>query len=133
VTANNKSRRDRTTESGLSVYYDGSCPLCSAEVGYYKARAGGENLRLVDTSQKGADLGPLLSSQDAMARFHVRQADGTLHSGAAAFEAIWDQLPGWRLIAIIARLPGGQTLLEIFYRMFLRVRPVISACYGKHF
>lgn len=109
-----------------TVYYDGSCPLCTAEIGHYAARDAEERLRFVDVSSAGADLGPDLTRSEAMGRFHVRRPDGALLSGASAFVAIWQALPGWRWAARIARLPGVTPLLEVAYRLFLPIRPALS-------
>ena len=110
----------------LTVYFDGSCPLCTAEIGHYAACRGAERLRFVDVSAPGADPGPGLTSEAALRRFHVRRADGRLLSGAGAFAAIWALLPGWRLAARVAALPGVLRLVELGYRAFLPIRPVLS-------
>ena len=120
-----------TASDRLTVYYDGSCPLCSAEVGFYSSRGGGEKLRLVDVSDHRADLGTNLSSDAAMKRFHVRRSDGNLISGAAAFVAVWDVLPDWKWLAGVARLPGILLLFELSYRIFLRFQPLISTALRK--
>ena len=52
---------------------------------------------------------------------HVTQLDG-----AAAFVAMWERLPGWRWLARLARLPGMLWLLEVIYRGFLRLRPMLQ-------
>ena len=119
------SRRDNPAGK-TTVYFDGSCPLCTAEIGHYASRHGGDQLSFVDVSQVAADCGPGLEVKEAMQRFHVRLPDGRLESGARAFAVIWETLPGWRWLARIARLPGITPLLEVGYRLFLPVRPSLS-------
>ncbi len=87
-------------------------------------------LAFVDVSAPGFDPDPDLSRQEAMRRFHVRHSDGAIESGAAAFIALWDQLPGWKPIARLASLPQLGPVLEVAYRLFLPFRPMISRLYG---
>lgn len=106
------------------VFYDGSCPLCVAEIAHYKARDTGGHLALVDVS-KPVDLPSGLTPDAAMARFHVQTPDGVLQSGARGFAALWDRVPGWRWLARLSRIPGVLTLLEGVYRGFLVLRPAL--------
>src|SRR5206468_3690779 len=80
----------------LSVYYDGGCPLCRAEIDQYRRCAGAERLAFVDVGRETQALGPDLPRAAALRRFHVRTAEGQLVSGAAAFACLWQTLPGWR-------------------------------------
>lgn len=120
------SARQSGEAGSLTVYFDGSCPLCSAEIGHYERRRGSERLCFVDVSDVKADTGPDLKPAAAMRRFHVRRADGQLLSGARAFVAIWQLLPLWRPAARLAALPGVIAVLEIVYRLFLPIRPLFS-------
>lgn len=117
---------EQSENSGPTVYFDGSCPLCTFEIGHYASQMSGDQLNFVDVSRERPDLGSDLSADAAMRRFHVRLADGRLLSGARAFVAIWNTLPGWRWAARIARIPGVTLALEGAYRLFLPVRPVLS-------
>ncbi len=114
----------------LTVYFDGACALCSVEIGHYAGQRGSERLCFVDASAPEAETGPDLQRDAALGRFHVRQANGELLSGARAFVAIWETLPAWRPLARIARLPGVMPVLEIGYRLFLPVRPLLSRIAG---
>lgn len=118
-------------EAALTVYFDGACPLCRVEIDHYAGQDGAEAIAFRDVSAPGADTGPDLCADRAMARFHVRTPDGALLSGAEAFVAIWQTLPGWRWAARLAALPGAMTLLETGYRLFLPVRPTLSRLFGR--
>jgi predicted DCC family thiol-disulfide oxidoreductase YuxK len=114
-----------------TIYFDGSCPLCRAEIGYYRREDSSSALSFVDISQIDASLPFGLTQQSAMQRFHVLDGDGRLLSGVAAFVEVWRRLPGWRWAARVAGLPGAIATLEFGYRLFLRVRPFISRLFGK--
>lgn len=114
-----------------TVFYDGSCPLCRAEIDLYRRQDGEGLIRFVDVSADDAPLDPRLTPAAALARFHVRAADGSLRSGAAAFVTLWSALPAWGVAARVARLPGVTPLLELAYRAFLPVRPLLSRSFGR--
>ncbi len=81
----------------VTVYFDGSCPLCRREIGFYKNSAGSDQIIWQDVSRvSDGQVAGDLSCQQAMARFHVRGADGALKSGAAAFVELWMSLKYWR-------------------------------------
>lgn len=110
----------------VTVYYDGACPLCRAEIAHYRRADAEARLGFVDVSCPEATGPDGVSRAAALARFHVRDAGGRVMSGAAGFVAVWAQLPRWRWAARLARLPGVMAALELGYRGFLPVRPVLS-------
>lgn len=111
----------------VTVYFDGSCPLCRREIGFYKNSAGADQIRWEDISRvlDGQVAGDL-SCQQAMARFHVRAADGSLKSGAAAFVELWLSLKNWYWLGWMFAHPPGVWFLEKCYVGFLRIRPAIQ-------
>lgn len=110
--------------AGLTVFYDGACPLCRREIGFYRDRRGADALDWVDVSAaQEAEVAPGLSREHALARFHVRDRAGRLMSGGAAFAAIWRSLPGFRLLGRLFSLRPLALILERAYRLFLRIRP----------
>ena len=103
----------------LTVFFDGSCPLCTAEIGLYRREDANQAVDFVDISASDARL----DRPAAKARFHVMTASGDLLSGAAAFVEVWRSLPRWRWLARIGSLPLMLPVLELAYRLFLRARP----------
>lgn len=114
------------SDADVAIYFDGSCPLCSFEISHYARQRGADKFVFIDASDLQTSMDARLGRGDAMKRFHVRAADGRLLSGAEAFVAVWDVLPGWRWAARIARLPGALLALEAAYRVFLPLRPWLS-------
>jgi predicted DCC family thiol-disulfide oxidoreductase YuxK len=110
----------------VTVFYDGSCPLCRREIGLYQGSDGAEGIRFCDVSNNAAVLPGNLSRSDAMARFHVTDQNGYTKSGARAFIALWLALPRWRWIGRLASIPPLPFLLEGAYRSFLLVRPAVQ-------
>jgi predicted DCC family thiol-disulfide oxidoreductase YuxK len=106
----------------VTVYYDGSCPLCTKEISLYQRSEGGDSVNWCDVSQSDAQIDGLSQSQ-AMARFHVKSADGVMQDGARAFILLWLSLPRWRWLGRIASVPPIPILLELLYRAFLPIRP----------
>ena len=116
----------------LAVFYDGSCPLCVKEIGFYRRRRGADAIDWIDVSA-GLDAGtapvmaaPGLKRCDAMARFHVMDARGALFSGGDAFARLWSALPAFSLIGRLARLQPIGWALNRAYDGFLRLRPQLQ-------
>ena len=63
-----------------------------------------------------------LTREAAMARLHLRRADGSLVSGAEAFTGLWRVLPQWAWLGRVLGQGPGLWLLEAGYRVFLVVR-----------
>jgi predicted DCC family thiol-disulfide oxidoreductase YuxK len=115
-----------TESAALTVYFDGECPLCAAEIAYYRRQDTATAVRFLNASQDRTVLGSDLGKRQAMARFHVRTSEGSLVTGAAAFIELWRALPR---LSWAARLAGGRrrmAMLEIGYRSFLQIRPGLS-------
>ena len=111
----------------VTVYFDGSCPLCRREIGFYRRSRGASDIVWEDVSSaaQGHVASDLTCSQ-AMARFHVRDAQGKLTSGAAAFVQLWLNLKYWRWLGQLCKGPLSLRLLEHCYIYFLRWRPALQ-------
>lgn len=112
--------------SPLIVLYDGACPLCRREIGLYRGLRPNVPVCFADVSDAALPLPGGATREQLLARFHVRDSDGRLLSGARAFLALWAVLPGWRWLALLGRLPGAAYVMERAYRLFLRWRPALQ-------
>jgi predicted DCC family thiol-disulfide oxidoreductase YuxK len=114
-----------------AVFFDGSCPLCTAEISTYRKCRGADEIDWVDVAGAGTGvhsetIAPGLMRTDAMRRFHMRRADGEIVSGGAAFAELWTALPAFSWAGRIGRQRPVSLLLEGAYRMFLPVRPLLQ-------
>ena len=107
----------------VTVYFDGSCGICSREIGYYRQIADPGIFSWLDVSKAEVSLDhESFTRLDALKFLHVRDQAGHLHVGVSAFVVIWRQLRGWRKVAYLARTPGVNSLLEFCYRVFAKWR-----------
>lgn len=104
-----------------TIYYDGGCPVCSREIGFYEGRTG-DAIAYVDITASDGDPASDLTRDAALARLHARLADGTLVSGAAAFVELWRNVPVLRHVAPILASRPLLPLVELGYRGLLMVR-----------
>ncbi len=110
------------------LYFDGACPVCSREIAVYRRQPGADAIEWVDVTRcDPAELGADLSREQALARLHLRQADGRLVSGAAAFTVMWRHLPRWAWLGRLLGTGPALWLLECAYRIFLRLRRAVHS------
>jgi demethoxyubiquinone hydroxylase (CLK1/Coq7/Cat5 family) len=115
----------------LTVYYDGSCPLCRREINFFKRLSGEVAIAFQDVSLgSGEMIASDLTRSDALARFHVRLGDGRLACGARGFAELWSRIPGFRALGSVARMRFAQPMLEVLYQGFLALRPILQSVVG---
>jgi predicted DCC family thiol-disulfide oxidoreductase YuxK len=108
----------------LTVWYDGDCPICTAEIGLMRRLDHDGAIEFVDLSLPGVCP---TDREARLARLHAQPRGGPMVAGAAAFVAMWRVLPGLRPLAGLASPPPVLWLLERAYLLFLRVRPTLQA------
>ncbi|NVM91244.1 putative DCC family thiol-disulfide oxidoreductase YuxK [Variovorax sp. SG517] len=86
----------------LTVYFDASCAICSAEMGSLKARDTAGRLRMVDCSPATFSGGPA-PREALMAAIHVSDAEGRLRVG----------VPAIRICRTAVGLSSGSFLLDL--------------------
>ncbi len=104
----------------VTVWFDADCPLCAREIALMRRldkRGAIEFAAIQDGGQCPLDRETLLE------RFHARDRNGALLSGAAAFAAMWREIPLLKPLGVAGKWPPFLALLEFTYRGFLRIRP----------
>lgn len=112
-----------------TVFYDGSCPICLREIKFYRRLAGSDRVDWVDLSDDTITLPEGIFLEDALSELHVQKSDGQIVTGAAAFAAIWSELPYLRIFGRLAVIPPFIWLLDWLYAAFRRYRkPTLAQC-----
>jgi predicted DCC family thiol-disulfide oxidoreductase YuxK len=102
-------RTKRMSTASLTVFYNGACPICRAEIRHYRTLAIRDQVRSLEwcdlSEQPEALVEHGLSADQAKRRLYTESAEGTLQSGVESFIAIWQRLPRYRWLARVARWP----------------------------
>lgn len=112
----------------VKVWYDGACPLCLREIALMRRLDRRGRIAFIDVAA-GADPACPIDRAALLARFHAEE-DGVIHSGAAAFAAMWRAIPLLRPFGLAARHPLVLEALEALYLRFLRVRPRLQRLFA---
>ncbi|TVQ36832.1 MAG: DUF393 domain-containing protein [Geminicoccaceae bacterium] len=102
----------------LTVYYNGACPICGAEIRHYRDLASKVRAPLdwVDISREPAALEAHgIDGCGAKRRLYATLDDGKLLAGVDAFAALWQRLPRYRWLARIVTVPGLETVAGWLY------------------
>ncbi|OAB56478.1 thiol-disulfide oxidoreductase [Leptolyngbya valderiana BDU 20041] len=113
--------------NNVTVYYDGGCPLCLREIRLMRRLDRRQRIDFVDVEDP--DTACPLDRETLLTRFHAREGD-TLHSGAAAFAAMWRQIPLLRPLGLLARNRLVLGVLEWAYLRFLSIRPRLQRLFA---
>ncbi len=109
----------------LTVWFDGSCPLCRREIALFQRLDRRKRIHFEDVS--GPEAACPIGRAELLARFHAQEAGGPIISGAPAFAAMWRAIPVLRPFGEVARLPGVLWGLERLYAVFLLIRPRLQS------
>ena len=114
----------------LTIYFDGRCPLCLAEIHVLRARNRRGLLQFVDvTAQDYRESSHGVSCDAELTNIHARLGDHILLRGPAVFAEAYRRADLTRSAWLLSR-PALQPLLAFAYRVFARHRHAISRLAG---
>ena len=119
-----------TAAPELTMYYDGQCPLCVAEVEFLQSRNRLGQLAFVDVTQTGFEAaGHNISCEAAMAQIHGRTADVQVLVGVPVFASAY-KLANLPVLAWLLSRRWLMPLLQPAYVLFAKHRQTISKRIG---
>jgi len=114
----------------LTLFYDGTCPLCQAEILFLSGRNQSNLLDFVDINSEQYNPQVVgVSCEQALAAMYGQYADGTLIHGVAVFPEAYQRadLP---FLAWVFSRPALQPILKVGYQFFAKNRHGISRVFG---
>jgi len=117
-------------EPELTLFYDGQCPLCVAEIEFLQSRSTKDQLAFVDVTQTGFEAaGHQISCDAAMAQIHGRTADGQVLVGVPVFATAY-RLAKLPFLAWLLSRRWLMPVLQPAYVLFAKHRQAISKRIG---
>ena len=114
----------------LTLFYDGTCPLCQAEILFLSRRNQEGLLDFVDIHSEFFEPEKIgVSCEAALAAMYGQFAGGTLIEGVAVFPEAYRRANLPTLAWIFSR-KALQPFWRISYRFFAKNRHAISALFG---
>ena len=114
----------------LTLFYDGACPLCQAEILFLSKRNQAGLLDFVDINSERFDADNIgISCEQALAAMYGQYANGVLIQGVAVFPEAYRRanLP---FLAWMFSRKLLQPILQVGYRFFAKNRHAISSVFG---
>jgi predicted DCC family thiol-disulfide oxidoreductase YuxK len=109
------------TNPCVTIWFDGDCPLCVAEISLIKkldAKKG--RIEFIDLASGGTCP---IDRADMLAKFHARESGRDLVCGVEAFGVMWRQVTPFQPLGWLTLFPPTRWLMGLLYLQFLRVRP----------
>lgn len=114
----------------LTLFYDGACPFCQAEILFLSGRNEANLLDFIDINSERYDPQAVgVSCEQALAAMYGQYADGTLIHGVAVFPEAY-QRANLPVLAWIFSRPTLQPILKVGYQFFAKNRHGISRIFG---
>jgi predicted DCC family thiol-disulfide oxidoreductase YuxK len=114
----------------LTLFYDGACPLCQAEILFLSRRNQAGLLDFVDINSERFDSAKIgVSCEQALAAMYAQYENGLLIQGVTVFSEAYRRadLP---FLAWVFSRNSLQSIWQLAYRFFAKNRHAISRILG---
>lgn len=107
----------------VTVFYDGSCPLCTREVARWRKAPFDCQIEWLDITDNDEELiSRGIDPGKAMLEMHTQTDSGKIFTSIESYALLFSQLPRWRYLARFITLPVVKQLLTYSYNGITRIR-----------
>ena len=100
----------------MKVYFNNSCKICKAEIDLYKKEKI-DQINWIDiTNNEEAEKDTNKNDKQLLRRLHVKK-DGKIFSGASAFLLVWKNIPKYKFLYLLLRLPIIFQIFSLIYEI----------------
>lgn len=113
----------------LTIFYDGSCGVCHAEISHYRSIAG-QRIQFVNIADPDFDASVFGKSLESFqSQMHALDAEGHFFTGVDAFCQLWDLLPSpfYPRLSTFVRVPGINCMARAGYTVFAKFRHLLPS------
>ena len=104
---------------GIRVLFNENCPIFNAEICHYRKYADQKGIELHFDKLGETDLSLYGVSKDQGAkRLHVI-SDGQVIHGLPAFQKLWEEMPKYKILAILTNFPIVREIAALIYDKIL--------------
>ncbi len=107
----------------ITVFYDGKCGICRREIQHYMNIAPEGIFNWQDITESHHELERAgFTLVEGLKYLHAKDTNDHFHIGIDAFLLIWQQLPRWKHLAKIVKLPLIYHGMVLLYKAFANWR-----------
>ena len=100
----------------MNVYFNNSCKICKAEIDLYKKEKINQINWIDITDNQNAQIDTKKNGKELIRRLHVVK-NGKIFSGSKAFLLVWKNIPKYKILYSIFRLPIIFQIFSIVYEV----------------
>ncbi len=100
----------------MKVYFNNSCKICKAEIDLYKKEEIKQICWVDITNNQNAQIETKKNDKELLRRLHVEK-NGKIFSGAKAFLLVWKNIPKYKILYSIFRLPIIFQMFSVLYEI----------------
>lgn len=110
-------------EKKIKVFFDGSCKVCSKEIGFYNKYDKKKKFEWIDLNSKAKDLKILGIDKKFLSKsLHIQMGDGKIVKGVNAFRIIWREYRYLKFLSYILDFKIMRIIARPIYNFLVKIK-----------